>query len=223
VSCPLSTPARFKVLLNLLMIGASQGTGASLAQLALDKGHRVTTFSRAAARLNLAHPQLNKVNGSFHEAAAVNAVVAGHDAVIITASLTVLQLKRQPTFYATGTRLVIEAMQRHRVPRIVILSNMAAGDGAKLLNLPEKIFTHLFIREATDDHTRQEQLARDSGLQWSVARPSRLTNGPARAQYRVVRGERVPGSIARADVAAFLLDAATTDRWLGNGGISAGN
>jgi putative NADH-flavin reductase len=202
--------------MNLLIIGASQGTGALLTRLALDKGHRVTAFARSATRLDIVDPQLNKVNGDFHDAAAVAAVVAGHDAVIITASLSMLQLKRQPTFYSTGTRLVVDAMQRHRVPRIVILSNMAAGDGAKLLNLPEKIFTNVFIREATNDHTLQEQLAKESGLQWSVARPSRLTNGPARSQYRVVRGERVPGSIARADVAAFLLEAATTDRWLGN-------
>jgi nucleoside-diphosphate-sugar epimerase len=139
----------------------------------------------------------------------------GQDAVIITASLGMLQLNGQPEFYSRGTAQVIAAMKQHGVPRIVILSNFAAGDGDKLLNPLERLFTNLFIRAATYDHTRQEQLARNSGLQCTVARPSRLTNGPAHGRYQVVSGQRVPSSISRADVATFLLQAATTELWLG--------
>ena len=39
------------------------------------------------AKLGLEHPALTKIAGDFHDAASVRAAVAGHDAVIITASL----------------------------------------------------------------------------------------------------------------------------------------
>ena len=66
------------------------------------------------------------------------------------------------------------------------------------------------------DHERQEQLVRESGLDWVIARPTRLKDGPARGQYvRKTDIEPVPGSISRADVAAFLVEACETDAWVG--------
>ena len=200
--------------MNLLVIGATGGVGQQVVRQALAKGHQVTALSRSALSLPLQHPGLRKVAGSFHDADLLQTVIPGHDAVIITASLGIFELKKQPDFYTRGTGLVIRAMQQHGVPRVVILSNLAAGDGHALLNPLERLFTFLFIREATADHTRQEQLARDSGLQWTVARPTRLTNGPARGRYQAVSGQKVPASISRADVADFLLESATTGRWL---------
>lgn len=200
--------------MKLLVIGGTHGVGLQLVQQALAGGHEVTAFARSAGTLALQQHALHKVAGSFHDASAVRRVVPGQDAVVIAPGLGVRELKRQPKFFSGGTRLVLEAMKQHGVRRVVILSNMAAGDGDQLMTPLERLFTNLFIREATDDHTRQEELARNSGLLWTVARPSRLTNGPARGQYQVVTGQRVPSSISRADVAAFLLEAATTDRWL---------
>jgi transposase len=63
---------------------------------------------------------------------------------------------------------------------------------------------------------RKEALTRSSGLEWVIARPGRLMNGPARGRF-VAQSEiaPVPGSIARADVAEFLVTTAETDTWVG--------
>jgi hypothetical protein len=53
-----------------------------------------------------------------------------------------------------------------------------------------------------------------------IARPARLTDGPARKNYVKQTGlERVPWSwtISRADVARFLVEAAEVDTWVGKG------
>ena len=44
--------------MNILVIGASQGTGALAVRAALDKGHRATAFARSPQKLALEHPQL---------------------------------------------------------------------------------------------------------------------------------------------------------------------
>jgi uncharacterized protein YbjT (DUF2867 family) len=55
---------------------------------------------------------------------------------------------------------------------------------------------------------------RESGLDWVIARPGRLTNSPGKRKYQKQSNvERVPTSIARADVADFLVEAAETDTW----------
>ena len=56
-----------------------------------------------------------------------------------------------------------------------------------------------------------------SGLDWVIARPGRLTNGPARRQYvKRTAIEKVPGSISRADVADFLVGACEGPAWVGH-------
>jgi len=199
--------------MKLLVIGASAGTGLLLTQQGLIAGHTVTAFSRNADQMPLVSGRLVKCKGDFHQRADVEAAVPGHDVVVITASLPIVQLWHEPRFYSKGTALVLDAMVRHGVRKIVILSNLAAGDGMRFLKPAAWLFTNLLIRGATRDHTRQEYLVRKSGLEWTIARPSRLTYGPARGQYQALAGYRVPDSIARSDVAAFLLEAATTTRW----------
>ena len=65
------------------------------------------------------------------------------------------------------------------------------------------------------EHERKEALTRASGLDWVIARPGRLTNGPALGRF-VAQAEiaTVPGSIARADLADFLVTAAESKEWV---------
>src|ERR1700722_10392629 len=99
--------------MNILVIGASQGTGALAVRAALDKGHRVTAFARSPQKLDFEHPQLRKVAGDFHESASVEAAVEGHDAVIVTASATRLNaFKENPRYFSQGTGYTIDAMKK---------------------------------------------------------------------------------------------------------------
>lgn len=203
--------------MKLLIIGASQGTGAQLVKLALTRRHSISAFSRNPQRLALSHSRLRLIPGDFHQPAAVASAMPGHDAVVITASsLTLKGFREMPDFFSRGTRHVIDAMHTHGVPRLIVQSALGVGDSYVLMNPLGKLFIKLVVRTAFDDHERQERLTRDSGLQWTIARPARLTNGPARNKFvKHATLLPVPSSIARADVAAFLLEAAETDAWLG--------
>ena len=64
--------------LRLLVVGASQGTGALTVSAALARGHQVTAFARSPQKLTIEHASLTKRAGSFHDAAAVDAAVVGH-------------------------------------------------------------------------------------------------------------------------------------------------
>lgn len=206
--------------LRILVLGASQGTGALVVREALARGHAVTAFARTPQKLNLTHPQLTLVTGDFHDAASVAAAVPGHDAVVITASATKLKaFKERPDYFSRGTRYAIDAMRASGVRRLVVLSALGAGETARLLPGPVRLLLRNFLLKVPfADHDVQEKLVMESGLDWVIARPGRLTDGPAKHRY-VKRNElvRVPSAISRADVAHFLVDACEQVEWVGSG------
>jgi putative NADH-flavin reductase len=205
--------------MKLLVIGASQGTGALCVKSGLAKGHSVTAFARSPGKLLLEHPKLTRVAGSFHDAAQVDAAVAGQDAVIITASSTSLQgFKDKPDYFSHGTRLVIEAMKTHGVKRLVVLSAMGVGESRNRMNfIVRALMIDGFLKLAFADHEVQERLVRESGLEWVLARPPRLTNGAARGAYETsLTDSKVPMSISRADLADFLVIACESEKFVGH-------
>jgi uncharacterized protein YbjT (DUF2867 family) len=204
--------------MNILVIGASQGTGALAVRAALDKGHQVTAFARSPQKLVLEHPLLRRVAGDFHQATSVDAAVPAHDAVIVTASATSLgAFKQNPRYFSQGTGYVIEAMKKAGINRLVVLSALGVGDSRPLLNpIVRALMVDWLLKLAFQDHDRQEEQVRASGLDCVIARPGRLTNGPARHQYvKTSAVEKVPSSISRADVADFLVEACNGSTWVG--------
>src|SRR5579883_2343975 len=204
--------------MNILILGGSRGTGAEAVKQGLARGHEVTAFARSPDRLALEHPRLTKLRGDFHRRESVDAAVRGHDAVIITASAArVKGFRDNPTYFSQGTAHVIESMRAHGVRRLVVLSALGAGESRRLAGFFfDKLIISLLLRAPYEDHDRQEKLVRESGLDWVIARPSRLTNGPARGRYvKKTELEPVPSSISRADVADFLVTAAEVDTWIG--------
>ena len=205
--------------MNILVVGASQGTGALVVRAALDKGHQVTAFARSPQKLALDHPKLRRLVGNFHDAASVEAAVPGHDAVIVTASATGLRaFKDNPRYFSQGTAYVIEAMKKAGVKRLAVLSALGVGESRPLLNaVVRAVAVGWLLKLPYEDHERQEEQVRASGLDWVVARPSRLTNGPARRRYvKKIAVEAVPSSISRADVADFLVEACEVATWVGH-------
>ncbi len=201
--------------MKILVIGASQGTGAHAVKEALARGHEVTAFSRSPDKIGFDHPKLIKCPGDFHQAKSVAEAVVGHDAVIITASATSLKaFKDHPDYFSKGTLHVIQAMEGSSA-NLVVLSALGTGNSRSLLPwLIQKLMIDLVLKLPFADHNLQEKAVQDSALNWIIARPGRLTNGLAKKQYmKKASLEKVPPAISRADVADFLVDAATTTTW----------
>ena len=202
--------------MKIAILGASQGTGAEAVRVALARGHDVTAFSRTPSKLALEHPKLTKLAGDIHQRGDVDRAVHGHDAVLVTASSSLSGFKKKTNYFSEGTALAIDAMKAAGVRRLVVLSALGTGDSRKVMGfLAEKLLVSFILRLPYEDHERQEKLVRDSGLDWIIARPGRLTDGPARGRYVKKTGlEKVPNAIARADVADFLVSAAEVDTWV---------
>jgi putative NADH-flavin reductase len=206
--------------MKILILGASQGTGALCVKSALAKGHAVTAFSRSPGKLEVTHRSLTKVAGDFHDAASVRGAVKGHDAVILSASPTSLRaIKEKPDYFSRGTKYCIDAMKELGVKRLVVLTAHGVGETKPVASWFQRTFLiDRLLKGFFADHDVQERLTRESGLDYVIARPTRLTNGPAKGKYvRTADVVSVPGSISRADLADFLVEACESSTWVGKG------
>jgi len=204
--------------MRILVIGGTRGVGRFVISEGLARGHQVTAMSRKPDKLEVQHPQLTKVKGDFHDQASVAAAVTGHDAVIITAGPPTLKgFKEDPTFFSRGTGFVIGAMKAKGIKRLAILSAFGTGETRQLAPfLLRKLLFDLLLKLPMADHEREEALVRKSGLEWVIARPTGLTNKPGNKTYKATSDlVRVPNSIARADVADFLVTAVEGSQWVG--------
>jgi hypothetical protein len=140
----------------------------------------------------------------------------GHDAVIVTASLS--ELKTTPDYFSRGTKLCIDAMQEFGVKRLVVLSAQDAGESRAAANWFLRTFViGGILKRAFADHDVQEQMTRESELAWVIARPTRLTSGAAKGTYirTADPAGHAPSSISRADVAE--VESSRDSRHLGRG------
>ena len=204
--------------MNILVIGASRGTGALCVKAALAKGHAVSAFSRTPAKLEVTNPALTRVAGDFHDAAAVHEAVAGHDAVIICASPSSLgTIKEKPDYFSRGTKYCIDAMKELGSKRLVVLSAHGVGESKPVQSWFQRTFLiDRLLKGFFRDHDVQERLTRESGLDFVIVRPTRLTDGKAKGKYvRTADLVSVPQSISRADVADFLVEACESTTWVG--------
>lgn len=202
---------------RVLVIGATGGTGRQLVQQALDQGHQVTAFVRKPSKLKIEHANLRIVKGDVLDYASLESAMQGQSAV-----LSALGHKR--FFYpnkiqSDGMRNILRAMKACDVPRLICETALGIGNSVGRLGLPHTFFIlPLILPFYMWDKLRQEELIVASDRDWIIVRPGVLRNGDARGHYR--HGAKVgnyfwPVSVARADVADFMLKQLTDDAYVG--------
>lgn len=204
---------------TVLIMGASRGIGLESVRAALDAGHRVRAFARSAARIPVNHPNLETIAGDALEPAAVTAALSGCDAVIqaLGVSAGPAMLFERVRLFSDATRVLVPAMERAGVRRLICLTGFGAGDSRGRGGCLYDAAFRLFLGRVYDDKDVQERIVRDSTLAWVIVRPGILTNGLRTAAYRVLVEPREwrAGFISRADVADFLVRQIVDDRFLG--------
>ncbi|GAB4017764.1 NAD(P)-dependent oxidoreductase [Spirosoma koreense] len=201
--------------MQILIVGATGGTGKQAVEQALERGHYVTAFVRDPAKLLLQHTNLTIVTGDVLDAETLLPAVRRQDAVFCALGNRPGQ---QGGAVEKGTVNLIGAMQTAGVRRLLVVSSLGVGTSYEEASLPSKLIIKTLLSGVIDEKEKQEQAILASPLEWIIARPTRLTNGPLTGQYRL--GEHLPfstfamPSISRADVAAFLLDQLEADTYV---------
>ena len=180
---------------------------------ALSDGHAVSAFARDSGRLTVRHDQLTVVEGALDDGQAVAATIAGSDAVLCCLSAGNDALAR---FDAAALPL----MQRLGPRRIVSM----VGASVRRPGDPDTMQLHFmsFMMRLVPGHlladaeAHADRLAA-SGLDWTLVRSANHVDAaaPAAVHAEASFAMRLAARISRADLAAFMLDAAVTGQFIG--------
>lgn len=214
---------------TISVFGASGRTGKLFTELALKNGYCVKALVRDPSKLDLQHPNLDVIQGDVLESAKVEETIKTTEAVI---DLIAQKKDSHPDLRKTGTQNILHAMQQNNVKRLIILSSLPYELQFGILDTNDRpAFVHrlvMFIGKnsflnnsmmfmlknlagaptlTTSEYVERINLIKQSDLDWTIVRTARLNDQSSQGRYQVgYLDAHIRMSIARANVAAFLLD-----------------
>ena len=193
--------------MHVLIIGASKGIGLETTRQALDAGHDVRALARSATAIALSNASLEKMRGDALKTEDVEAALVGMDVVIQTLGVGLGELFRPVHLFSNATQVLIAAMKRQDIKRLICVTGFGAGDSRASISCLQRLPFQIVFGRAYDDKSLQEQLIKESELDWTIARPGVLTSGPRTGHYQILSeaSQWRNGIISRADVAEFLV------------------
>ena len=207
--------------MKLTIFAATGGIGRQLLGQAVAVGHDVTAVARNPQNLPATPARVVTADLAAADAAALQSAVGGADAVL---SALGARTRADTGVAARGTRAITEAMRASGVRRVIVVSAAPIGtvpsaarphpprhdpgDGFVIRYLADPIIKRV-LRAHYADLAQMEDVLRDSGLDWTVVRPPRLTDKPVTGRYRTAYGRNIRGGafVSRADVAHYMLRA----------------
>src|SRR3954462_1425586 len=184
---PLSaTENRTETKVRVLVIGASRGIGRDVVKAALTDGHLVRAFARSAQTIGISHANLEKRNGDALREADIAGALHGMEAVVQVLGVRGRDLFKPVSLFSAATRVLVPAMERLEVQRLIAVTGFGAGDSRKAITPLQGIPFRLFLGRAYDDKSVQEQVIKSSRLDWTVVRPGVLVSAPGLGRYKVL-------------------------------------
>jgi len=215
ISSTATSPVNPEGATKMLVLGATGATGRLIVNQAVARGYDVTVLVRSAEKArDITGAKL--IVGDARDEAALREALKGRDAVV-SALGTPVSPFREVTLLSTATRALVSAMKAEQISRLVCITGMGAGDSAGHGGfVADNVIFPLLLKKVYADKNRQEAIVRESGLDWVLVRPSILNNKPGRGSVRALTDLSGfhGGSIAREDVATFVLDQVRADTWL---------
>jgi uncharacterized protein YbjT (DUF2867 family) len=185
---------------KLFVIGASGRTGWEIVRQAIARNHHVTAFVRSPESISLKNERLTVLKGKVMDENELFRAAQNHDAVVST--LGPREVFKPSSMLHDSAVATTRAMNRAGVKRLVVLSAAAHFPG--FLNR----IASFIMRNHMRDSLAMETVVQASGLDWTIARPPRLTQEDyITHRTRENAAPRMGFSVSRKAVAAFMLEA----------------
>jgi putative NADH-flavin reductase len=200
--------------MKVLVVGAAGRTGRLVCQRAKAAGHEVTALSRHQPK---GLPEgVRFVQGDAREAA-LDEAMKGQEAVVVA----VAHKRELPNNVVSDiTQKVIKAMKACGAKRLVVVSGAQIGHPEEKLSFALKPRPWLLgetIMLELEDRRLQERLVMHSELEWTIVRPPRLTDGPAKGRYREGPDLELGAfaSLSREDLAQWIVEKGLSEETIG--------
>ena len=206
--------------MKILLLGANGAVGRLALDDLLKANHEVTALVRNTSTLQRKHPQLTVVQGEPTNGADLEKLLAGQDAVLSTLGV---RKNKRTTLRTDVARNLVAGMKKHGVRKLVWLDGAGVGSSKEFVQRSSfffgRIIIPLFLNHMYEDAAVADSLIEKSGCDWVIVRPMSFTNNAKTGNVSVFTDMsltvRLRLRIARADVAAFLVEQVVKDDYVG--------
>jgi putative NADH-flavin reductase len=196
--------------MKVVIFGATGFSGKAILAEALRQGHEVSILVRDASKI---HQQQNMsiVEGNVLDAEAVSAILQGQEAVIQCLGIGGTGDGKPNSFVSDASKIIVEAMQKQGVRRLIAMSNVGAGNSIafqpwffRKLILP---YFMKWLEVIIDDKNIMEPIIMNSNLDWTIVRCPNIVDKAAKNNCLVsLDGKGLKLSVTLADMAVFMVD-----------------
>jgi putative NADH-flavin reductase len=206
--------------MKILLLGGNGAVGQLALDESLNANHDVKALVRNGSTLTRKHARLTVVEGDPTNAADLENVLAGQDAVLSTIGA---RTNKKTTLRADVATNLLAGMKKHSVRKLVWLDAAGVGSSKKFVQrssfLLGRIIMPLFLDNMYEDAAVADALIEESDREWVIVRPMSFTNNAKTGKVSVVTDMSLTVPLrlrmARADVAAFLVEQVVKDDYLG--------
>lgn len=195
--------------MKVLVFGATGKTGRLVVQQALENGFDVTAFVRDASKLAISHPRLSLVEGDVMIPSTINDAMKDHDAVICCLGMPA---NKPGQLRSKGTKHIVESMKKFGIGKLICQTSLGFADSTQILANTSfffrKIIVPFLLKKTFNEHELQENIIKQSKLNWTIARPGNMTDGKLTGTYKTgfqSNDRSIKVKISRADTAHFLV------------------
>lgn len=203
--------------MKILVLGASGGCGRELVKQALARGHELRAQGRSSSTLDVP-PGVQVHRCELQDEDALASAMEGVDVVFSAIGLNLpgfspFGAAEVPDLLSKSAPVIVAAMKRAAVPRLVAISAGGVGDSAQVMPWFYKwIVAVTSMRRLYPELEVMERVYANSGLEVCCVRPTTLTDGPLTGKAVVASALGGQADISRADLACWMLDAAEGER-----------
>ena len=202
---------------RLAVFGGSGKTGRKLIAVALKKGVLVRALYRLGSEPNQT-PGLEIITGQLTEPGDIRRTIEGTDGAILVFGPRLGRHAHPEPFCAGATSRIIAEMKRLGIERLVCQTGAMAGGDTPNWSKMVRMFVARYRKQypaINSDRDAQEVAIKESGLDWTLAKPFRISGARGKGHVRVAPAIRIGAftSIRRTDLAEFLIDECITGRF----------
>ncbi len=190
--------------MRIALFGGTRGTGRQVLLQALQNDWGVKLLARNPQAVP-PEAGLEVIGGDALDPGKVIMTITGCDAVVSCIG-PAGRSRYDRAVCSSFTEILIPAMNKFSITRVVAVSSMGVGSSAAQIPLLLRPLFATLFKGALLDKEKQELLLQQSPLEWTIIRPGGLTDKPTGVQPTIGTDLQTrAGRIERKDVAAFVI------------------
>ena len=204
---------------NVLVLGATGFTGQKVVRQLVAEGHHVTALVRSAFSSLDHHDSLTVVPGDVFDRTLLTPLIAEQDAVISCLGVGGLGDGKPNDFVSRATQGIIQTMEEVGVRRLVVMSNVGAGDSKAYMGwFATRVVIPFFLMKLIpiiEDKNVMEASLTASSLDFTAVRFPNITGRSVRGRVTATTtGKGLKQNVTVHDAATFLADQLASDRFV---------